>query len=111
MAESQAAHRQRIEDRVVAGRLAAERQGQSFAFILALVAIIAGVGLIAFDKDTGGLVTIIGALASVVAIFVYGRHKEAEERGKKRNDFASPRLPLPYDDTAPESAPDSTKQP
>lgn len=42
----------------------------------------------AFDKDAGGLATIAGALASLVAVFVYGRRKDAEERRQKREDFA-----------------------
>lgn len=58
---------------------------------------------IAFDKDISGLTAILGALASVVAIFVYGRRKDAEERREKRSEFTSPQLRLPYDETAPET--------
>lgn len=98
MAEEQAAHRRAIEARMIAEKLAAERRGQVFAFILVLVAIGVGGGLVAFDKDIGGLTAIVGALASVVAIFIYGRRKDAEERRAKRSDFASPQLRLPYDE-------------
>lgn len=70
--------------------------------LLVLVAIVAGGGLVAFDKDVGGLTAIVGALVSVVAIFVYGRRKDAEERREKRSDFASPQLRLPYDEAASE---------
>lgn len=95
MAEQQAAHRRALEIRAIDQKLANERRGQVIAFTLALVTIIAGAGLVAFEKDTGGLTAIIGALTSVVAIFVYGRRKDAEERREKRADFASPH---PYDD-------------
>ena len=102
MTERQLTHRHTLESRVVEGRLAAERSGQRFAFALVLLALAAGSGLIAFDKATAGLTAIIGALASVVAIFVYGRRKEAEERRQKRADFTSPQLRLPPDDATPE---------
>ena len=92
---------------MIAEKLAAERRGQVFAFILVLVSIIVGGALIAFDKDISGLTAILGALVSVVAIFVYGRRKDAEERREKRSEFASP-LRLPYDETA--SEPDASSR-
>lgn len=101
MTERQLTHRHALESRVVAGRLAAERSGQRFAFALVLLALAVGSGLIALDKGAGGLTAIIGALASVVAIFVYGRRKEAEERRQKRDDFRSPQLRLPDEDATP----------
>ena len=103
MAEEQAAHRRTLETRVIAGNLAAERRGQIFAFVLALVVIALGGGLIQLGKDASGLTAIIGALATLVAVFVYGRRKDAEERRRKRADFASPQLRLPYDEGAAES--------
>ena len=104
MAEEQAAHRRALETRVIVENLAAERRGQIFAFALALVAIVIGGGLIYLGKDAGGLTAIVGALASLVAVFVYGRRKDAEERRRKRADFASPQLRLPYDEGAAEAA-------
>ena len=107
MTERQLTHRHALESRVVEGRLAAERSGQRFAFALVLLALAVGSGLIAFDKDAGGVTAIIGALASVVAIFVYGRRKEAEERRQKRADFTTPQLRLPDEDATPE--PDASR--
>lgn len=107
MTEQQLAHRHTLESRVVAGKLAAERTGQRFAFALVIAALVVGGGLIALDRDAGGLTAIVGALASVVAIFVYGRRKEAEERRQKRVELTSPGLRLPNDDTRPE--PDGSK--
>lgn len=89
MAERQAAHRQALESSALAGKLTAERRGQTLGFLVALTAVIAGSTLIAFDKDAGGLATIAGALAGLVAVFVYGRRKDAEERRQKRADFTS----------------------
>ena len=103
MAEEQAAHRRALESRVITENLAAERRGQIFAFALVLVTIAVGALLIYLGRDASGLTAIIGALASLVAVFVYGRHKDAEERRRKRADFASPQLRLQYDDGASES--------
>ena len=103
MAEAQAAHRRALEPRVIEGNVAAERRGQVFAFTLALVALVGGVWLIYQGKDAEGLTAIIGALAGLVGVFVYGRRKDAEERRQKRADFASPQIPLPYDDGTAES--------
>ena len=103
MAEAQAAHRRALESRVIEGNVAAERRGQVFAFTLALVALVGGVWLIYQGNDAEGLTAIIGALAGLVGVFVYGRRKDAEERRQKRADFASPQIPLPYDDGAAES--------
>ncbi len=104
MTERQIRHRHELESRVVDGKLAAERTGQKLAFALVFAALVVGGGLIAFDKDTGGLTAIIGALASVVAIFVYGRRKEAEERRQKRTDFTSLRRRLPDHEATQEPA-------
>ena len=68
-----------------------------------LTAIIGGGVLIALGKDTTGLTAIVGTLAGLVTVFVYGRRKDAEERREKRSEFASPQLRLPYDETAPET--------
>ena len=58
--------------------------------------------LIALGRDASGLTAIVSALAGLVAVFIYGRRKDAEERREKRSEFASPQLRLPYDETAPE---------
>jgi hypothetical protein len=60
MAEEQASHRRAIEARVIGEKLAAERRGQVFAFVLVLVSLLVGGALIAFDKDISGLTAILG---------------------------------------------------
>ena len=110
MAEQQLAHRHRLESRAIDGKLAAERAGQVLGFIVVLATLTLGGALIAFDKDVGGLAAILGALVSLVIVFVYGRRKEAEERRQKRADFESPQLRLPYEDTSPESVPPEAQE-
>ena len=109
MTERQLTHRHALESRVVEGKLAAERTGQRLGFVLVLAALAVGSGLIAFDKEAGGLAAIIGAFASVVAIFIYGRRKEAEERRQKRAELTAPQPRLQDGDTTPE--PGGSKSP
>ena len=104
MAERQAAHRQELEKNRIHTSSQAERRGQILAFIVALAAIVGGVYLISIDKDATGLTAIISALAALVGAFVYGKHKQAEERRQKRRPFeerrsAEQQLPLFEADT------------
>lgn len=86
MAERQQAHRQHLESTVVGGNVNAERRGQVFAFILGLIAILGGIGLIAFGKDALGIVSIITAFTALAGVFVYGRYQQARERAEKRRE-------------------------
>jgi len=98
MAESQAAHRQSLESTVVTGNVAAQTRGQWMGFILGLIAIGGGIGLIAYDKDTQGLTAIIGAFVSLAGVFVYGRIEQRREREQKRRELreASEQPTLPF---------------
>jgi uncharacterized membrane protein len=80
MAERQSAHRESLEAKVVAGNIASQKRGSIFAFIICLVAIIGGFALIATGKSASGLATII---ASLTALFVYGKYQQRKERQAK----------------------------
>jgi len=86
MAESQIHHRQTLESAVVNGNVTAQRRGQLFGFILGVVAIVGGIGLIAFDKSTQGLVAIITAFVALAGVFIYGRYEQERERERKRQE-------------------------
>jgi uncharacterized membrane protein len=98
MAEGQMRHRQALESAVVNGNVEAQRRGQVMGFILGLVAILGGIGLIAFDKDTQGLSAIITAFVALAGVFVYGRFEQRRERDRKREELRqaaeNPRLPF-----------------
>ena len=94
MAESQSEHRQRLEKSVIESNIKAEQRGQIFAFILGAIAIVGGIGLIGLGKDVQGLVAIIGALGSLVGIFIWGRWRKEKERERNRQE-SDPQLPLP----------------
>lgn len=98
MAESQMRHRHGLESAVVNGNVEAQARGQLFAFALGLLAIGGGIGLIAFGKNTEGLVSIIAALTAYAGVFIYGKREQRLERDRKRRELreaeAQPRLPL-----------------
>lgn len=60
LAESQVSHRQAMETR-----------GQIFTFLLALVVLIGGIGLVALGNSIEGLVPLVAALAGLGGLFVY----------------------------------------
>ena len=83
LAESQSAHRQELEKTVVRANVAAERRAQHSAFFLGVLVITIGGVLIYFDKDVQGLAAILGTLATLAGVFVYGRYQQAQERKRK----------------------------
>lgn len=93
MAESQTTHRQELEKAVVHGNIADARRGQNYAFALGLVAIVGGIGLIAFGRQVEGLVAIIGALVTLAGIFVWGRTRQEKERQRKLEGQEQPTSP------------------
>ena len=98
MAESQMRHRQSLESAVVLGNVRAQNHGQVMAFILGLITILGGIGLIAFDKDVEGLAAIITAFVGLGGLFIYGRIEQSRERQRKRDEVRqaaeNPRLPF-----------------
>jgi uncharacterized membrane protein len=98
MTESQIHHRQALETRVVNGNVSSQKLGQLYAFLLGVLAIGGGIGLIAFNKPVSGLVSIITAFTSLAGIFIYGRYDQKQERERKRRELEEAarqrRLPL-----------------
>jgi uncharacterized membrane protein len=74
MAEEQSSHRRTMESR-----------GQTFAFVLALVAIVGGIVLIATGHSIAGLVPLIGAIGGLIGVFIYG-----EVRARNARQIESP---------------------
>jgi uncharacterized membrane protein len=83
MAESQLAHRQSLERRVISSDIWAARVGQLLAFILGMTAIVGGFRLIELGKDGYGIASIIGAVGGLVGVFIYGRYRQDKERDRK----------------------------
>lgn len=81
--QKQVNHRIELESSVVKQNNINSARGQTYAFIIVLVAMVAGFILIIFNKDVAGLSTIISALAGLVVAFLYGRSQEKKERVEK----------------------------
>ena len=80
MAEKQSAHRESLEDKVVAGNVASQARGSHYAFIICLVTIIGGFVLIGMGKSIYGISAVIGSLATLAAVFVVAKRDQRKER-------------------------------
>lgn len=86
MAEKESAHRQGNESAVIAASIRNEQRGQWFAFIIVIFALSLG-GLLSFhDKQLAGLTTMVTALATLVAVFIYGKIRQSRELARKREE-------------------------
>lgn len=81
-AEENGKHRRRLESAVVGADLRLEVRGQWFAFLLALIALAGGIGLIAFGKPIVGAFTAMIAVGPLAGMFVWTQRKEG--RGAAR---------------------------
>lgn len=79
----QSDHRMDLERKVVDSGIKNTARGQLFAFLLSLITILIGAFLIYLDKDILGISAILGALATLVGIFIYGNKSKKDERIKK----------------------------
>ncbi len=77
MAENQLAHRHDHESARLQADIKMEGRGQWMAFAVALVALLGGMGLLAFDKSVAGLATMIGAVAGIIGVLVSSRWRKA----------------------------------
>jgi len=93
MAERQSQHRQELERRVVESNTRRQRDGQWMAFVLSLVVIGVGTWLLLEGKDVLGIAAILGALGTLVGVFVYARESQKTERREKRVPFENPAPP------------------
>lgn len=83
MAENQSAHRQKLEMLVIQGDNTRADRGQLYGFIVAMTVILGGIGMIIAGKDVLGLSAILGSLASLAGVFIYGSNARRKEREKK----------------------------
>lgn len=89
MAESQQHHRQALEKSVVDSNVFSQKIGLGLGFIIAITAIGGGIWLSAIGKSGSGLTAIIGALASLVGVFVYGKVQQSKELADKANALST----------------------
>jgi len=87
MAEQQSKHRQGLERTVVDSNAFVQKLGPFLGFFVAVTAVIGGIFLILKGKDGYGLAAIIGALASLAGVFIYGKSKQKKELEEKAEAF------------------------
>ncbi len=87
MAESQQSHRQRLERAVIEENCKSQSRGLNFGFVISMTVIIGGFFLIHEGKDTTGIIAVIGALGSLVGLFILGKRKQSKELAAKNRAF------------------------
>lgn len=81
--QAQSNHRIKMEEAAVESGIRASRLGQVLGFVISLVVITGGFALIFLDKNIIGISAVIGALASLAGVFIYGTKSRREERARK----------------------------
>jgi uncharacterized membrane protein len=89
MAESQHHHRQALEKNVVSSNVFSQKLGLGLGFVIAMTAIGGGIWLSAIGRSGSGLIAIIGALAALVSVFVYGKVQQSKELADKASAISS----------------------
>ena len=80
MAEDQAAHRMRLESKVIDSDISNSRRGLNYAFILGLSGMVGGMVLIYFGKTIAGSAISGGTVATLVGTLIYGTSQRKKER-------------------------------
>jgi uncharacterized membrane protein len=83
MAEAQAAHRREMEKTVIKGNIRSQFWGLGAAFVIVIIGIGAGTFLIYSGKNGYGLAVILAELSAMVAVFIWGKQSQQQERNKK----------------------------
>lgn len=100
MAEQQATHRQGMEKVVVGSNAITQKWGLACAFVIAMSAIWGGIWLSLKGMSGVGLTAIIGALAALVGVFVYGKSEQKKELSKKSEELLPPQTLPPTADSS-----------
>ncbi len=83
MAESQAKHRQEIENKVISSDVKNSTLGLWFGFLIGLAGVITGFYLIYTGKVIEGSLYGGGTIVSLAGIFIYGSRQRKKERESK----------------------------
>ena len=94
MAEGEQKHRHGMEERDLKYRASLTGLGQILGFTLGLAAIVGGVVLLGLGRNIAGFGTLILAVASLTAAFLYGRKVSSPQSASARaSSGSSPTLP------------------
>lgn len=84
--ESQSAHRQYIEKKVIDSNTFVQKFGAFAAFVLGFIAIGGGLLLVYIGKSITGFGAFFGGLASLIGVYVYGKISQSNERKAKQKE-------------------------
>lgn len=84
MAERQADHRMRMEDKVITAQMKQSNNGQILAFIIGLAALGGSVFCIISGYEIGGSILGAGGITGLVTAFIKGRSSQEKELKEKR---------------------------
>jgi Predicted membrane protein len=94
MAERNQQHRHAMESMVVRGGLSAQRNGQWFGLIVALVGMAGSIWLISQGQTWGGAAIGTVDVVGLVSLFIYSNESKKKELRSKAGDLIKP-LPGP----------------
>jgi uncharacterized membrane protein len=92
-AEQQSAHRQSLEKARLEGDTNNETRGQWFAFVITMTVIACGTFLSYTGHGTAGLSLMLGDLALLAGVFVYGKRLQVKELREKMKGLLAPPPP------------------
>jgi len=87
MVENQMRHRISLEKMVIESDVRRSDRGLILGFVLSLVIILGGFGLVLSGRDVMGIAAILTAMATLIGVFIYtreSRKKELESKSGKR---------------------------
>lgn len=87
LTENQSQHRQNIENKVVDANIKSQTRGSFFAFILGLVIIIGAFALLYTGKSVEGMTSLVIAVGTLAASFIYGKKGEMKEVRRKDEEL------------------------
>ena len=86
MAEEQSAHRRELEKAVVRSNVRNSTIGMVFALVVSLGAMTSSVFMVSMGCSGEGVAVALFALASLVAVFIYGKKQQHKELAEKRSN-------------------------
>src|SRR5436309_567075 len=89
MAELQGEHRRHLEKVTIEANAFTQKLGPILGFILAMTAVLGGIWLISKGLKAEGLTSVLVPLASLVGVFIYGKHRQYKELESKRDEQPS----------------------
>ena len=79
-----------MEEKVITSNVSSQKLGVKLGFVIAMTAMLGGIGLALAGKSVAGLTSIIGALAALVGVFVYGKKHQGRELDEKAKALPPP---------------------